>query len=93
MAENLFEENFEDAEDEGQILEVGQKEREEANKIKSKFSYLCRPSVDPSFNESTDFIFMQTDVDYYIGKGILKFLKPASLILTRNLRVIATCHY
>ena len=93
MAENLFEENFEDADDEGQILEVGQKEREEANKIKSKFSYLCRPAVDPSFNESTDFIFMQTDVDYYIGKGILSFYHQRSLIPTRNFRVIATCNY
>jgi len=93
MAENLFEENFEDAEDEAQILEVGQKEREEANKIKSKFSYLCRPAVDPSFNESTDFIFMQTDVDYYIGKGISKIYQRRNLTLTRSFRFIATCNY
>ena len=77
MAENNFmEENFEDAEDEGQILDVGQHEREEANKIKSKFSYLCRPAVDPMFfNESTPLVFMQTDVDYYTSKGIFVLLR------------------
>jgi len=73
-----MEENFEDADDEGQILEIGQREREEANKIKSKFSYLCRPAVDPmAFNETTPLVFMQTDVDYYTSKGASELLQTA----------------
>ena len=66
---NLAEENFEDLDEEGQELNVRQQDREEQHKIKSKFSYLCRPPVDPlEFNESTPLTFMQTDVDYYFAK-------------------------
>jgi len=66
---NIAEENFDDIEEEGQELNVRQQDREEQHKIKSKFSYLCRPPVDPLvFNESTPLTFMQTDVDYYFAK-------------------------
>lgn len=70
MQDDFAEEVFEDYEDEGQVLEVKQKDIEEQKKIKSKFSYLCRPAVDPNFNQNSDLIFMQTDVDYYLTKGI-----------------------
>lgn len=67
---NNLEDNFEElGEEEGQELNVRQQDIEEQHKIKSKFSYLCRPPVDPlQFNETTPLILMQTDVDYYFAK-------------------------
>lgn len=69
MDADFPEDNFEDQEDEGYVVEVKQQDREEKNKIKSKFSYLSRPPVDPFFNESSPLVFMQIDVDYYLHKG------------------------
>lgn len=64
-----FAEDYEDHEDEGFYAEVKQQDREEKNKIESKFSYLSRPPVDPSFDGSSPLIFMQIDVDYYLHRG------------------------
>ena len=76
MIAEFAEDNFEDYEDdEAQGLEVRDQDREEQQKIKSKFAYLCRPPVDPHFySEKLPLIFMQTDVDYYLFKGINKLL-------------------
>ena len=69
MTTQFAEDNFEDNEDEGFFMDVKAQDREEQAKIQSKFAYLCRPPVDPSFNEQTSFTFMQIDVDYYFNKG------------------------
>ena len=61
-------EQYEDIEDEGDFVQVGEKDREEQEKIKSKYAHLCRPPVDPNFSEKDVFEMMSIDVDYYLHK-------------------------
>ncbi len=57
-----------DIEDEGGLVQVGEKDREEQEKINKKYAYLCRPPVDPKFTEESTLEIMSVDVDYYLHK-------------------------
>lgn len=56
----------EDIEDEGGLVQVGERDREEQEKINKKYAYLCRPPLDPNFDEKSVLEIMSVDVDYYL---------------------------
>lgn len=70
-----------DIEDEAQEVIVQEKDLKEIEQIQKKYAHLCRPPVDPSFSSKDSLIFMQTDVDYYMGKRLGQTSKsfPVSL--------------
>ena len=55
---------FDDIEDDGELVQIDENDRIEQEKIKSKFHYLSRPSA-AHFTDKSQLEMMAIDIDYY----------------------------